>query len=113
MSGSLDGNDRSLETLCSAPATLFLPQWPMTSSSQRPLPASIRPIAPATSIVAMQAIDVSTVKSPLIPQPQSTQPNVRRLLTHDDKRRICEYYNENPTLKHAKIGGTCINALPS
>lgn len=103
-------HDRSQESSYSAPATLYIPQWPsqLTSPSQAPPPAqmpAVRPIAPATSIAAVQAVKAAIIKSAPIPAPQPTQSTARRTLTDSDRRRMCEYHEENPTVKQTEIGG--------
>ena len=104
-------HDRAQETSYSAPTTLYIPQWPsqLTSPSQGPPPAPmsvVRPIAPATSTTAVQVVKAPTVLSAPTPAPQPTQSNARRTLTDIDRRRMCEYHEENPTVKQTEIGGT-------
>ncbi len=104
-------HDRSQGTSYSTPPTSYIPKWPsqLTSPSQSPPPAPmpvVRPIAPATSIAAVQAVKVPIVKSAPTSAPQPTQSSTRKTLTDNDRQRICEYHEENPMIKQTKIGGT-------
>ena len=114
--------DRLQETSFSTPPPLYLPQWPsqLTSPSQGPPPPpvpSVRPIAPATSISPVQPLKVQPLKVPLekptpVTAPSTAPSNARKTLTDSDRRRMCEYHEENPNVKQTEIGGT-LRSRPS
>ena len=103
--------DRLQETSFSTPPPLYLPQWPsqLTSPSQGPPPPpmpSVRPIAPATSISPVQPLKVPLEKPTPVSAPSTAPSNARKTLTDSDRRRMCEYHEENPNVKQTEIGGT-------
>ncbi|KAL8687750.1 MAG: hypothetical protein Q9218_006165, partial [Villophora microphyllina] len=93
---------------------LIVPQWPSQltnpsisppsstpqSSSSAPILAP-RPIAPSnTSVEAISA----TPAAPPVPAPIPVPQSGRRTLTDQDRRRMCQYHEENPTVKQTEIG---------
>ncbi|KAL8871215.1 MAG: hypothetical protein Q9174_002909 [Haloplaca sp. 1 TL-2023] len=93
---------------------LIVPQWPsqLTNPSMSPpsstpqstssAPANIpRPIAPLTTPVEPKS---ATQSAPPAPVPIPTPPSGRRTLTDQDRRRMCQYHDENPTVKQTEIG---------
>ncbi|KAI4177064.1 MAG: hypothetical protein LQ343_000545 [Gyalolechia ehrenbergii] len=93
---------------------LTVPQWPsqLTNPSINPPPSqplssppaptrTARPIAPLTTPV--DPID-TTQSAPPAPKPIPTPPSGRRTLTDQDRRRMCQYHEENPTVKQTEIG---------
>ncbi|KAL8701012.1 MAG: hypothetical protein Q9201_005137 [Fulgogasparrea decipioides] len=93
---------------------LIVPQWqsqltnPSISPPSSTFHSSIsaptetpRPIAPRTTPIE----PVYTPQSvPPAPAPLPTPPSGRRILTDQDRRRMCQYYEENPTAKQVEIG---------
>lgn len=79
--------------------------WPsmLTSPSSQPppvmplMPAAPLPLAPVSSFAPVHPLP------PLSnPVPQST---ARRTLTDQDRQRMCQYHEDNPTVKQTEIGG--------
>ncbi|KAL8785100.1 MAG: hypothetical protein Q9195_008772 [Heterodermia aff. obscurata] len=90
---------------------LNIPQWPsqLTNPSEHsppvPIPApSVRPIAPATSIPALQPARAASVTPAPDPKPHPPQPTARKTLTDNDRRRMCQYHEDNPSVKQTEIG---------
>lgn len=95
---------------------LIVPQWPsqLTNPSVNPpssqpqscpsAPAlAPRPIAPSTSTKSVEAPS-TTQSAPFAPAPIPTPSSGRRTLTDQDRRRMCQYHEENPTVKQTEIG---------
>lgn len=109
------------------PQPVFQPQWPsmLTNASMRPQPPPQHqlqhqhppphppppqhqpqmplqpPLAPLTTMSAPpQQLTPLTTQ----PQPQQ-QPPARRTLTDQDRRRMCQYHEDNPSVKQTEIGG--------
>lgn len=106
-------DDRSQEPSYSAPPPLYIPQWPsqLTSPSQGPPPPpipTVRPIAPATSTSSVQPVTTTTSRPMPASAPQAAPSNARKTLTDSDRRRMCEYHEENPNVKQTEIGGTSL-----
>lgn len=74
---------------------LLMPQWPSMMTSQSTFTPSILPSAPAPAPVSAAAPS----------QPVHTTSTPRRTLTDADRRRMCMYHEENPTVKQTEIGG--------
>ncbi len=77
-----------------------MPQWPsmLTSQStyQPPLfPSAGVPITPASAT----PVSASSTNS-------RTSSTPRKTLTDSDRRRMCQYHEDNPTVKQTEIGGT-------
>ncbi|KAL8947252.1 MAG: hypothetical protein Q9222_006447 [Ikaeria aurantiellina] len=95
---------------------LIVPQWPsqLTNPSISPpsaqpqsslsAPAQTpRPIAPLTTPIDHITTPHSAPPAP-VPTPIPTPPSGRRTLTDQDRRRMCQYHDENPTVKQTEIG---------
>ncbi|KAL8736875.1 MAG: hypothetical protein Q9181_002241 [Wetmoreana brouardii] len=93
---------------------LVVPQWPSqltnpsisppSSTLQSSIPAPTqtpRPIAPLTTPVEPVSAPQSAAPAPA---PIPTPPSGRRTLTDQDRRRMCQYHEENPTVKQTEIG---------
>ncbi|KAI4188189.1 MAG: hypothetical protein L6R41_002315 [Letrouitia leprolyta] len=94
---------------------LTVPQWPsqLTNPSINPPPSqplssppppptqTPRPIAPLTTSVDHMSMTQSALPTP---KPIPTPPSGRRTLTDQDRRRMCQYHEENPTVKQTEIG---------
>ena len=81
---------------------LIMPQWPsMLTSSQSTYASSIFPSAPVpiTPASATPSSATSTTR------PHNSTP--RKTLTDADRRRMCLYHEEHPTVKQTEIGGMC------
>ena len=94
--------------------SLNIPQWPsqLTNPSEHsppvPIPTpSVRPIAPATSIPPLQPARAASVTPAPDPKPHPPQPTARKTLTDNDRRRMCQYHEDNPSVKQTEIGGSC------
>ena len=75
---------------------LITPQWPSMLTSRSTFSA------PTYSSAPMSIPPPSTPVSAGSSRPQSTP---RKTLTDDDRRRMCIYHEENPTVKQTEIGG--------
>ncbi|KAL8714261.1 MAG: hypothetical protein Q9220_001990 [cf. Caloplaca sp. 1 TL-2023] len=95
---------------------LIVPQWPsqLTNPSMSPpsttpqsslsAPAQTpRPIAPLTTPIDHITTPHSAPPAS-VPTPIPTPPSGRRTLTDQDRRRMCQYHDENPTVKQTEIG---------
>ena len=88
---------------------IHMPQWPsqITSPSETSSPPPVvqlqhRPILPLSKTVpTMQKL--ATVS----PKEKPVLSSSRRTLTDSDRRKMCEYHNENPNVKQTEIGGEC------
>ncbi|MCJ1230685.1 hypothetical protein MMC12_007359 [Toensbergia leucococca] len=79
---------------------LIMPQWPSMLTNPG---SSVPPIMPLPSSLA----PASTIASahPLPPVASSPAPSTqRRTLTDQDRRRMCQYHEDNPTVKQTEIG---------
>ncbi|KAI4195743.1 MAG: hypothetical protein LQ350_007024 [Teloschistes chrysophthalmus] len=93
---------------------LIVPQWPSqltnpsisppTSTPQSSSSAPIltpRPIAPSTTPIE----PISAIQSaPPVPTPIPVPQSGRRTLTDQDRQRMCQYHEDNPTVKQTEIG---------
>ena len=86
-------------------ATLWPSQLTNPSGSSPPamLPIQPRPIAPVTQDTPSAPEPTPT---PPTPKQTPTLPTSRKTLTDNDRRRMCRYHEENPTIKQTEIGGT-------
>lgn len=101
--------NRPLSTSQPSNPTLYpltLPQWPsqLTNPSEPDTnpPAQVqlrtpRPIAPVTTVPPVQS-------APPAPVPIPAPPTGRRTLTDQDRRRMCQYHDEHPSIKQTEIG---------
>ena len=84
---------------------LFTAQWPsmLTNPSSQPQPPPMAapppPIAPVTTFATATPLPPLTT-----PQP-THHTSSRRTLTDQDRRRMCQYHEDNPTVKQTEIGG--------
>ena len=80
---------------------LITAQWPSMITNPSNVPAQPAPtpptLAPIHTFAAAHSLPPLTT-----PVPQST---ARRTLTDQDRRRMCIYHDENPTVKQTEIGG--------
>ena len=103
--------NRPLHSSFSTPQPLHplitMPQWPsqITNPSETNSPPPIvqlqhRPILPLSKTVPTipKLATLSTKEKP-------TLSSSRRTLTDSDRRKMCEYHNENPNVKQTEIGG--------
>ncbi|KAF2199265.1 CenpB-DNA-bind-domain-containing protein [Delitschia confertaspora ATCC 74209] len=81
---------------------LIMPQWPSMLTSQSTyvppiFPAAPVPITPAaaTPVSAVSAVSTTSTRSTSTP---------RKTLTDADRRRMCLYHEEHPTVKQTEIG---------
>ena len=88
-------------------ATLWPSQLtnPSGSSPSSVLPLQPRPLAPVS-----HESPAPPVSEPTPPPPKRTPtlPTSRKTLTDNDRRRMCRYHEENPTIKQTEIGGESI-----
>ncbi len=80
---------------------LIMPQWPsqITNPSEG-TPQSIRlprPLAPVSAIITPH----SAPPAPSAPAPSTA----RKTLTDQDRRKMCQYHEDHPTVKQTEIGG--------
>lgn len=102
---------RPLQSSFASPQPLHplitVPQWPsqITNPSESSSPPPVvqlqhRPILPLSKTVPN--IPKLTTQSP---KEKPTLSSSRRTLTDSDRRKMCEYHNENPNVKQTEIGG--------
>ena len=95
----------SLHPLNTSEATL----WPsqITNPSEHSSPPISLPILRSTEAMP-QKTPTSTSPSQASPaaRPATTLSTSRRTLSDDDRRRMCKYHEENPSVKQTEIGGT-------
>ncbi|CAI9636889.1 unnamed protein product [Alternaria burnsii] len=75
-----------------------MPQWPSMLTSQSTYQASLFPSAPLP-ITPASATPVSASSTH-----SRTSSTPRKTLTDSDRRRMCQYHEENPTVKQTEIG---------
>jgi hypothetical protein len=98
--------NRPMPPLYSSPQTqapLFsTTQWPsMLTNPSSHQPTSAPPVPPLAPIATYTT---AHPLPPIAPPPAST-PTARRTLTDQDRRRMCQYHEDNPTVKQTEIGG--------
>ena len=76
-----------------------MPQWPSMLTSQSTYQPSLFPSAPVP-ITPASATPVSATSTH-----SRTSSTPRKTLTDSDRRRMCQYHEENPTVKQTEIGG--------
>lgn len=85
---------------------ITMPQWPsqITNPSETSSPPPVvqlqhRPILPLS-----KTVPTIPKLNTLSPKEKPTLPSSRRTLTDSDRRKMCEYHNENPNVKQTEIG---------
>jgi hypothetical protein len=78
---------------------LIMPQWPSMLTSQSTYQPPIFPSAPVP-ITPASATPVSATSTH-----SRTSSTPRKTLTDSDRRRMCQYHEDNPTVKQTEIGG--------
>lgn len=83
---------------------LVMPQWPSMLSSQPP------PTAPVYYPTAIPQGQLGTVSPAPLMTPVSASSTrsgstPRRTLTDEERRKMCEYHEQNPSAKQNEIGG--------
>ena len=92
-----------LNTTTLWPSQLTNPSPPSSSSPPTTLPLQPRPLAPIRQESPRQP---TSVPSPPPPAKATSTPSTsRKTLTDNDRRRMCRYHEENPTVKQTEIGG--------
>jgi hypothetical protein len=76
-------------------------QWPSMLTSQSTYQASLFPSAAPPPITPASATPVSASSTH-----SRTSSTPRKTLTDSDRRRMCQYHEDNPTVKQTEIGGT-------
>ena len=104
--------DRSGQHSFSSPQPLHplltIPQWPSqitnpSENSPPPAPPPLhRPILPLSKTTPLPTITPPTALPPSKPTHSST--SSRKTLSDNDRRRMCEYHNDNPNVKQTEIG---------
>ena len=83
---------------------LVMPQWPsqLTNPSNSAPPTV--PVPPPLAPLSTMTSAAHSLPPPLV---SSSAPatNQRRTLTDQDRRRMCQYHEDNPTVKQTEIGG--------
>ncbi|KAL5115405.1 hypothetical protein ACEQ8H_006705 [Pleosporales sp. CAS-2024a] len=77
---------------------LIMPQWPSMLTSQSTYQPALFPSAPVP-ITPASATPVSATSTH-----SRTSATPRKTLTDQDRRRMCQYHDENPTVKQTEIG---------
>jgi hypothetical protein len=78
-----------------------MPQWPSMLTSQSTYQAPLFPSAAPPPITPASATPVSASSTH-----SRTSSTPRKTLTDSDRRRMCQYHEDNPTVKQTEIGGT-------
>ena len=82
---------------------LVMPQWPSQltnpSNSAPPAVPGPPPLAPLSTMTSAHPLPPPLVSS------SAPTTNQRRTLTDQDRRRMCQYHEDNPTVKQTEIGG--------
>ena len=103
--------NRPLQSSFTTPQPLHplitMPQWPSqitnpseSSSSPPVVQLQHRPILPLS-----KTVPTIPKLATLSPKDKPAQSSSRKTLTDIDRRRMCEYHNENPNVKQTEIGG--------
>jgi len=79
---------------------LIMPQWPSMLTSQSTYVPPIFPSAPVP-ITPASATPVSATST----HSGRTSSTPRKTLTDQDRRRMCQYHEDHPTVKQTEIGG--------
>ncbi len=86
---------------------LVMPQWP----SQLTNPSVDNGVSPGfppprpLALIAPMPIKPPLSRSTSTPAPVLAPPTTRKTLTDQDRRRMCQYHEDHPTVKHTEIGG--------
>jgi hypothetical protein len=91
------------------PLITVAPQWPSMLTSQSTYNSSLY------STVPLPSAPLSTMPTPTSTTAPSTgrSSNPRKTLTDADRRRMCQYAEDNPTTKQAEIGCKLQPAIPT
>ena len=92
-----------LNTTAVWPSQLTNPSPPSTRSPPTALPLLPRPVAPIEQETPNEA--ESHPSPPAASKATTSTSTSRRTLTDNDRRRMCRYHEENPTVKQTDIGG--------
>ena len=90
---------------------LVMPQWPsqLTNPSLDSGPPPVfpppRPLAPISTMSPKPPLP----RSASTPAPASAPSTARRTLTDQDRRKMCQYHEDHPTVKQTEIGGKADN----
>ncbi|KAI9727451.1 MAG: hypothetical protein M1834_008395 [Cirrosporium novae-zelandiae] len=84
------------------PPQLVMPisQWPSMMNPTATYPPPILPATPVSAPISTPASASTTTTNHSLPTPTP-----RRTLTDMDRRRMCQYHEDNPTVKQTEIGG--------
>lgn len=80
------------------------PQWPSMLTTQSTYPTPVLPTASTTTPVSAVSAGSSNSHSLQIRQTTTGGSTPRRTLTDDDRRRMCQYAEDNPGVKQTDIG---------
>lgn len=84
---------------------LIMPQWPSMLTSQSNY-------APPPMYSAPAPVPVSATPTPVSATSTRSSGTPRKTLTDNDRRRMCLYHEENPTVKQTEIGGESCCPVP-
>ena len=106
----VDPYSRPIHSFYSAPhqqQPIYPAQWPSMltnpsthAPSQPPPPPPPPPTVPVSSFASTHSLPPITTQPP-----PPSQPTARRTLTDQDRRRMCQYHEDNPSVKQTEIGG--------
>lgn len=82
---------------------LIMPSWPSMLTSQSSYGAPMYASAPVSSTTPIAAQPTTTPVSATSTRSTSSTP--RKTLTDADRRKMCLYHEDNPTVKQTEIGG--------
>ncbi|KAF6222683.1 hypothetical protein HO133_000730 [Letharia lupina] len=85
---------------------ITMPQWPsqITSPSETSSPPPVVHLQPRPILPLSKTVPTIPKLATVSPKEKPTQSSSRRTLTDSDRRKMCEYHNENPNVKQTEIG---------
>ena len=86
---------------------LVVPPWPSTLTGLSSFATPILPTPPSSTVttVSSSAASLSAPISAVSNRSIRSNSTPRRTLTDTDRRRMCRYHEEHPTVKQTEIGG--------
>lgn len=88
--------------------TLVMPQWPSMLNSQSH--ASYQPMY-SQPVQPIQPLSLGQMQTPGSATSSRSTSTPRKTLTDADRKRMCQYADDNPNSKQTEIGGSCVDLL--
>ncbi|KAI9806364.1 MAG: hypothetical protein M1825_006479 [Sarcosagium campestre] len=83
---------------------LVVPPWPSMLTSQSTYTPPVAPTAPTLTPIMSTPVSSTSTRSTHSTQSTPATSGPRRTLTDSDRKRMCLYHEENPTVKQTEIG---------